>query len=78
MLPLFQCNHAGVEHSIKAVAFGWFLPLMGTEWKDNNEICEVFNRNILRYKQDKQVREVSKEVPKEEKTATLAVFSFPH
>lgn len=42
MSPLFLCNHAGVGHSIKEVAFGCFLPFEVSELKNNDEIWEAF------------------------------------
>lgn len=42
MSPLFLRNHAGVGHSIKAAAFGCFLPFRVSEWNNNDEIWKAF------------------------------------
>lgn len=59
---------------------------MVIEWKDNDDTCDIFNKisqvqtgQIGSFNKELSDREVSEEVPKEEKTvATLAVFSFLH
>lgn len=49
MFPLFLCNCAGVGHSIKAVAFGCFLPFRVSEWNNNDGIWEAFMTTLANF-----------------------------